>query len=178
MLNPTDQYQSYRGPDDCYLNIGSSPFIKDWFDQHFGALDFSLDVYHWKGCHCPKDVWLQEPILSKIHSQFPIKRAGFLLLEPNRCYDWHIDVSRGLTINSSMAPLLKSVCAFGRPTSIAHLDFIELKYQPNAFYLFNTQVPHMVMNWEEPRYMFGVEFEQDKTNLTYQQVKDWLTNNP
>lgn len=176
-----NRYKDYKDyqyePDDCYFDIGSSSIIKSWFDDNFDQLNFDLDVFHFEGCLCPEHIWLQEPILASIHNRYPIRRAGFLKISSFRCYDWHTDVSRGLAVNCVMSPTAKSVCLFGSSLNKAQLKFVELDYRENTFYLFNTQIPHMVINWETDRYLFSVEFEQDQESLTYQTVKNWLTSN-
>ena len=48
--------------------------------------------------------------------------------------------------------------------------FIELKYKPQKYYLFNTQVAHTVYNFKSPRYLLSVDFEEDRTKLTYNQL--------
>ena len=48
--------------------------------------------------------------------------------------------------------------------------FIEMKYDPHTYYLFNTQIPHTVYNFKGTRYLLSVDFEEDKTKLTYKQL--------
>jgi hypothetical protein len=61
-----------------------------------------------------------------------------------------------------------------RGTNVAHGNvtdkFIELKYKPQTYYIFNTQVAHTVYNFKEPRYLLSVDFEEDRTKLTYNQL--------
>ena len=49
-------------------------------------------------------------------------------------------------------------------------EFIELKYKPQKYYLFNAQVAHTVYNFKDTRYLFSVDFEEDRTKLTYNQL--------
>ena len=167
--------QLYTNIEDCYLKIGTSSYIKKWFDINFDNLKFDIDIFDWAAEECPREIWLSEPTLSLVHSQFPILRAGFLRIDPFKCYDWHTDTTRGLTINCIMTPEVNSLCVFGNSITSTLFDCVQLIYAPNSFYLFNTQISHMVLNLDSPRYMFGVEFEQDKTLLSYFQVKNWLT---
>ena len=48
--------------------------------------------------------------------------------------------------------------------------FIELKYKPNTYYLFNTQMAHSVYNFNNTRYLLTIDFYEDRTKLTYQQL--------
>ena len=169
-----EPYQTYTTADDCYLNLGTSSIITEWFGNTIDTMSFDLGTHGWDAELCPVTVWQQVPILNQIHNQFAIKHAGILRLKPYRCYDWHVDQYRGVTVNCLLTPSIKTHCVFGKPDGNEHFDFLELTYQPNTLYLFNTQVPHMVMNWDETRYVFGVEFEQDKTELLYNDIKQWL----
>jgi hypothetical protein len=46
----------------------------------------------------------------------------------------------------------------------------ELKYEPDSYYIFNTQVPHMVLNIEQPRYLFSLEFLEEDRGLTFDEL--------
>ena len=46
-------------------------------------------------------------------------------------------------------------------------EFKELKYQANTYYVFNTQVSHMVLNFDNPRMLLTIEFVEDKDMLSY-----------
>jgi hypothetical protein len=46
-------------------------------------------------------------------------------------------------------------------------EFTELQYQPDTYYVFNTQVNHMVLNFEQPRLLLTIEFGEDKDALSY-----------
>ena len=72
----------------------------------------------------------------------------------------------------------ESHCMFNpnlnRGANVAHGNvtdkFIELKYRPQTYYIFNTQVAHTVYNFKRPRYLLSVDFEEDRTKLTYKQL--------
>ena len=53
----------------------------------------------------------------------------------------------------------------------------ELQYKPNTYYLYNTQVPHTVYNYETTRFMFSVEFELDKDQLTFEDLMQDIKEN-
>jgi hypothetical protein len=46
-------------------------------------------------------------------------------------------------------------------------EFNELQYQPDTYYVFNTQVNHMVLNFERPRLLLTIEFGEDKDALSF-----------
>ena len=45
---------------------------------------------------------------------------------------------------------------------------LELRYEPDRFYLFNNQVPHSVINLDVNRYLFSLEFTEP---LSYAELK-------
>ena len=49
-------------------------------------------------------------------------------------------------------------------------NFVELKYEPGVYYVFNNQARHAVYNFEEPRWLFSTEFLEDKTKLTFESL--------
>lgn len=97
--------------------------------------------------------------------------AGILRMDPYTCYDWHTDSRRGVGINMSLTPMMRSSSVFA-PEKDDKVVFkiAELQYKPNTYYLFNNQVPHTVYNYEATRFMFSVEFELDRTKLTFDQL--------
>ena len=48
--------------------------------------------------------------------------------------------------------------------------FVELKYKPNTYYLFNVQEAHSVYNFSGKRYLLTLEFFKDKGELNYNQL--------
>jgi hypothetical protein len=96
--------------------------------------------------------------------------AGILKLDPYICYDWHTDTRRGVGINMLLTPEARSICAFAPNKEGAVFKIEELKYKPSTYYLFNTQVPHTVYNFETTRYLLSIEFAKDKEQLTYEKL--------
>ena len=65
-----------------------------------------------------------------------------------------------------------SHCLFA-PDRIGLLDshgFVELKYKPYKRYIFNNQMEHMVVNFEEDRYILTLEFMDDKHKLSFENL--------
>ena len=103
--------------------------------------------------------------------------GGIIKLDPYTCYNWHTDTRRGVGINMLLTPNTRSYCAFGFDPSQLVFKIEELKYKPNTYYVFNTQVPHTVYNFETTRYMFSIEFAKDKDELSFEDlVNDIETN--
>jgi len=96
--------------------------------------------------------------------------AGVLRMEPNTCYNWHIDTDRKVGLNMMLSDDGNSRCLFldGEPGVVFNTR--ELKYGPDTYYAFNTQVPHMVLNTEKPRYLFSVEFLEKDRSLTFDEL--------
>ena len=130
----------------------------------------------------PKKFYLQEPILEKINSQFEINLASVFLSQKQTGYPFHKDGHRNVTINM----LISS----GRSHSIFKIEdwpwegrkfvgeewhFEELIFEEKTFYLYNTDMPHSVINFEQTRYMFSLKFKN--ADLTYKELYDWCEEN-
>ena len=137
-------------------------------------LAFAMGAGTWKKYHnfhaiqVPFDLIFSDPVLHTLGMQHKLA-VGILRLDPYTTYDWHVDTRRGVSINMLLNNV-KSHCLFSVGETEATHGFIELKYQPKTYYAFNNQVPHMVINFEEPRYLMSVEFEADKNKLTFEQL--------
>lgn len=137
-------------------------------------LDFATTMGEWKpyfnfyATQVPFDLAFGDPILYMLGMQHKLA-VGILRLDPYTTYDWHTDTRRGVCINMLLNNA-KSNCLFSMQESDATHSFIELKYRIGSYYVFNNQVPHMVINFNESRYLMSVEFEADKNKLTYEQL--------
>lgn len=96
--------------------------------------------------------------------------AGVLRMEPNTCYNCHVDTDRKVGLNMLLSDDGNSRCLFldGEPGVVFNTR--ELKYEPDTYYAFNTQVPHMVLNTKKPRYLFSVEFLEKDRSLTFEEL--------
>lgn len=132
-------------------------------------------AFGWDATPTPMPEVLAHPVLAQIHQRFPIMQAGVLRLGPHRSYSWHLDQDRGASINMLLSAHQNSHCWFGkRMTDPRQVELLELEYQPHTLYLFNTQWPHSVFNFNQERYLFSLEFEQSKESLSYKQLFTWL----
>ena len=165
--------------DRFFLEIGrSNSKIKNYFLNNFPELkEKRVRHLNFNSCEIPKEIWLQEPVLSEINSVFEIERAGLLSLEKDRVYDWHKDSDRGVAINMLLRNDHSHSLFKMRPSKFVVEKIKELKYEPDTFYLFNTQADHCVINFNKTRYVFSCEFKKKKDELNYMTVLDWIKNN-
>lgn len=123
--------------------------------------------YNFDATRISNDILAQDPILADIGSRHPLA-GGVVMLPPNTFYNWHTDTRRGVSINMVLNPQDGlSHCVFTSDKDAVVGEFIELKYQPDTYYIFNTQVNHMVLNFDQPRLLLTIEFGEDKNLLSY-----------
>lgn len=122
--------------------------------------------------------WLveQDKFLRDLYNKHPFQ-AGVLYSKPHTIYNWHTDSARGVGINMLLEHT-DSHCIFhvgkGNPIDMTTSQFHELVYEPHKYYLFNTQVHHSVMNFDGPRFIFSIEFAEDKNVLSYDKLLEEL----
>jgi len=124
--------------------------------------------YNFCATQAPFDIVYSDPTLHDIGEKYPLA-VGIIRLDPYTTYDWHTDTRRGVSINMLLNNA-ESNCLFSLGEGEATHKFVELKYRIGSYYLFNNQVPHMVTNFRESRYMMSVEFKADKNELTFDQL--------
>ena len=115
----------------------------------------------------PNDVLALDPVIADIGSRHSLI-GGVVMLPPYTFYNWHRDTRRGASLNMVLNPQDgQSHCLFTSDKDVVVGSFTELKYQPDTWYLFNTQVDHMVLNFDAPRLLLTIEFGEDKDALAY-----------
>jgi hypothetical protein len=132
------------------------------------------DYYNFKAIQVPIEMLSKDPFLVDLFRKHSFV-AGIVQLSPYVCYDWHIDSRRGVGVNMLLTPEIKSHCLF-TSTEGAQFPFEELVYEPDTYYLFNTQVRHTVINFYEPRYLFTIEFAADKDQLSFENLLEQIKN--
>jgi len=161
--------------DFCYskFDTQASAIIK-YFENNKDSLVYN-DYYGFKVADVPKETWLQEPVLKNVNDIFKIDGCGIIKLEPYRCYKWHQDAQRGVSINLLLTPEIHSYTLFGNSSqdSEDQFDIVSLSYEPNSFYLFNNQAMHTIVNFDQPRYLFTTEFVATKDVLSYRDLFTW-----
>jgi hypothetical protein len=152
----------------CYKRLGASNHILPFFKLNYTEFDY-IDHYGFSLHQLPLELILQEPILQDINIKHKIQSGAVIKLDPNRCYKWHQDAVRGVCINMLLQHQ-DSFVLFGNSVSDSddQFEITCLDYNIGEFYLFNNQCMHTVINFNEYRYMFTLEFEEDKNTLTYQ----------
>jgi hypothetical protein len=132
------------------------------------------DYYNFKAIQVPIEMLSKDPFLVALFHKHPFV-AGIVQLSPYVCYDWHIDSRRGVGVNMLLTPEIKSHCLFTNTEGV-QFPFEELVYEPDTYYLFNTQVRHTVINFYEPRYLFTIEFAADKDQLSFENLLEQIKN--
>jgi hypothetical protein len=94
--------------------------------------------------------------------------AGLLEMPASTSYNWHVDTDRHCGLNMLVYDDGESRCLFAPDGIQVVMPFVELKYEPNTFYAFNTKLPHSVLNFTKNRYMFSLEFIGKDYGLTYE----------
>jgi hypothetical protein len=132
--------------------------------------------YNFKAKHVPMEVLLKDHFLQWLDSRYGFK-AGLLMMEPFTQYDWHVDDRRGVGVNLLLSYEDRSVCMFTDDANALVKDIFPYTYRPDTYVIFNTQVPHCVINFEKPRYLFTIEFNKDKTELSFDDLINDISSN-
>lgn len=130
------------------------------------------EYYNFKAVHVPNEIISKDQFLVGLFRKHPFM-AGIVKLDPNVCYDWHIDTNRGVGVNMLLNFEGASHCLFANGEGV-QFPFEELHYRPDRYYLFNTQTRHTVFNFCEPRYLFTIEFLEDKDHLSFDALLNQL----
>ena len=181
-MTKTKQHELfYKGFKDKSIIISEK--WKDFIDDEWTG------YYGFEAISIPTVIWRQEKLLRRMHRVFPFKNVGLIRLPINYNYNWHKDINRGCGINMLLEhgtsyTLFEANEALSNKSNNKNYNFdefgtkfIELNYQPNTFYVFNTQKLHCVFNFEKPRYLFTCEFAQDHKELSYEMVCEWMKQN-
>lgn len=160
----TDQYfKKFKLKSENLITIAPS-LVK----ANIWARQYGLDIMA-----VSDEIWYKEPLLRTITQKFPIE-VGFIVRIPkNTVYNWHTDGTRAASINLKLSTESRSHTFFGETVDDWNDTFTELEYEFKTFYLFNTQHKHSVVNFDSDRYLFTVQFGQNKDELTYQEIYNW-----
>jgi len=155
----------------CYHKIGTSEVIQNYFDSNFNDFTY-VYRYGFELFKIPEEVVLSEPVLAKINDKFKIANSAVVKMDPNRCYKWHTDAHRGVSVNLLLTPEVNSFVLFGNSLeqSDDQFEILKFDYEPNTFYFFNNQNMHTIMNFDQPRYLFTLEFKEDQHSLSYDRI--------
>lgn len=162
----TDQYyKKFKITSTIISSLSESLIQNDVWERNYG-----LDT-----CIISDKIWCKEPLLATIDSRFPIDFGFLIKIPPNTSYNWHVDGTRAAGINLKLTAESLSHTLFGTPLDEWNDKFIELNYDNNSFYLLNTQQKHCVINFDKYRYMFSLQFVQNKDIITYQDIYNWCS---
>ena len=149
-----------------YYEIGKKSTIKDEvFYFAISPTDW-MPYYNFDAKPLPHELIFKDEFFVWLAQRYDFI-AGVLRLDPYICYNWHTDTRRGVGVNMLLTPNTRSFCAFGIDSDQLVFKIEELKYKPSTYYLFNTQVPHTVYNFETTRYLLSVEFAKNKDELSF-----------
>ena len=128
--------------------------------------------YNFLAKQVPDGVIAKDPFLTWLRGKHNFI-AGVIRMEPFQQYDWHVDTRRGVGINMPLEQS-NSIVFFADPSNVGALvkPIFPIAYEPNRYHVFNTQVPHNIINLNSPRHLFTIEFEKDKDSLTYNDMVD------
>jgi hypothetical protein len=157
--------------DNCFYEIPyKSTMSADLFFAALQSEDW-IEYYNFKAVRLPLDyLFIRDEFFVKLYKMHKFT-SGLLRLEPTTYYDWHTDDSRGVSINMLLNFEGNSHCLFTDTSSKMTGGFKELVYKPETYYLFNNQVLHSVYNFSRPRFLFSLEFEEDKDKLSFNQLR-------
>ena len=127
------------------------------------------DYYGFDVLLIPDEVIDRDEQLAALRKKYPFI-AGITRMQPNTAYNWHKDTNRSGVVNM-MIDHVNSHCLFTPEADARVSEISELDYEPKTYYIFNTQVAHMVVNLEGYRYMFTLEFS---VPVTYENLLDFF----
>lgn len=127
-----------------------------------------VDYFNFEVKFVSPDVTNKDPFLRALNKSHRFN-AAILRINQNSIYNWHIDDNRGVSVNM-LIDGGASHCIFTNEEYAVVNNIQELKYEPKTYYALNVQNYHSVINFEKPRYMFSLEFNEDKNILTFDQL--------
>ena len=97
-------------------------------------------------------------------------------ISKNSWVGWHFDYPRkGPALNLLLTPDARSFSLF-TDTLYDMSNIVECKYQPHQYLLYNTDLIHSIVNFDQPRYLFSALFKRGKENLVWQEAIMLLDN--
>lgn len=152
-----------------YLPIELRSTIRQELLDYAKAADLRewMSYYSFAALPVPDAFIDEDPVLNALRRSDLSFRAGVLRVPPNTCYNWHVDTDRLVGVNM-LLDHGTSHCLFMPGEFGLTMPVHELIYQPDTYYVFNTQILHTVINLSGPRYMLSVEFTGKDKNLTYE----------
>jgi hypothetical protein len=166
--------------DDCFCQIhGNGRSVEEYFQNNFNNIEFSNPQPNfnvWKHFYTTPDVTLEiiknNETLSRINAVLEISVCSFMEISPNSWLAWHYDFPRkGPALNLLLTPESRSHSLFSRNITDTS-NLVECKYQPHQFCLYNTEIIHSILNFENPRYLFSAVFKRGQEDLSWTEAKE------
>jgi hypothetical protein len=158
--------------DDLFYKLPWTSIIREEV-LDFARTDTSpwIPYYTFVAKKIPDCMLAQDPFLKKLYAHRKFI-AGVMKLEKNIGYQWHVDTNRDAGINMLLNYEAPSHLLFSRNQTNNEImcNFDELKYEKDKYYLINSDIPHMVINFSEVRYLFSLTFIQLKGDLPYNKL--------
>jgi hypothetical protein len=155
------------------VNAPSEHVSKFFTEDRLSKLDW-LNVPGYQGIEVPRPIYMKEKFFQALDEKYGVSGCAILKFSPMIAYTWHNDSDRNATINMLLNPWHHSHSMFGENGSEWHKEIIELVYEQDHFYLFNTQHPHEVINLDHMRYLFTARITADPT---YEELLEWAVAN-
>lgn len=130
----------------------------------------------------PQSLIFNDPVLKHI-CENSISEYGFyhcvhiFMIKPWTHYMLHSDIFRSSSINLLINDYTDSISYFQvtEPYNKLHIGIEELTYEQDAYYLFNSKVPHAVTNRNPARYLLSITLKDDyKTMVKYLKNQNFL----
>ena len=155
----------------CYMPVNHETKLPKLLRQIIEAVpdEAWMPYYNFMALPLEKEVTDFDPFMRKLAEKRKF-RSGILRVEADTCYNWHVDSERKSSLNMLLYDDGNSRCLFAPYGFGIVMPIVELKYRPNTFYAFNTQIVHMVCNTSKPRYLFSIEFMDEDKDLSYEEL--------
>lgn len=153
-----------------YIKLHSNTSICQSLTDHAKNTNIWQVKHSFSHITIPLETLLTDKFLKYIIENFEVYAVIFKM-NPFEFYRFHTDDRRKCAVNMLLSGF-DSHCYFGEGKNQDNLftNIEELVYENNTFYLFNTLVPHAIMNLSEPRYLFSLGIY----NHNYDHVKNVL----
>ena len=155
--------------DTYFLQTKIQSKIKDKLLFKAESFNQWIDYFNFKLMPVDLEIVKEDNFLNELNNLHPFQ-AGVLLLPPMTYYDWHVDDERGVCVNALLNEDSKSFCCFSGESIKVSGSFQELQYITGEYVIFNNQIRHTVFNFDKKRYLFTVEFNENKNVLNYDRL--------
>jgi hypothetical protein len=164
MVNPDDYYYKLKEPCSLINRVREHIPKALWMWIPFMHVDANF----------PTDIFYKDDFLTSIPKNF-IPTIHFYKIPKQTVYHWHIDRALSSSINMVLEDYHShTLFVTGDYTKESKMvsNIIELKYEPETWYLFNSKRLHSVFNLDDrDRYLLTVTFQ-----VPYSEVLAWYKN--